>query len=442
MGTRIRRGAFDGRALIPVRADHLLHPLVTSGRNFYLFTGVLLTIIGVAGFAYYVQLTEGLVVTGMRSQIMWALYISNFVFFIGISHAGTLISAILRVSNAEWRRPITRMAESITVMAISVGALMPIVDLGRPDRLLNLILYGRLQSPIIWDLISIGTYLTGSLIYLYLPLIPDIAECRDRLGDVSGIKRWLYTKLAAGWTGSEQQKAQLHKAIKAMAVLIIPIAVSVHTVVSWIFGMTLRTGWHSTIFGPYFVVGAIFSGIASIIIAMAIFRRVYHLETFIKPLHFRYLGYLLLTLDIALLYFTISEYLTVVYGAQLQDVAWINSLFTGQYAPLFWSMTLGGFVLPAILIGIPKTRTIAGIVAAAVLANAGMFVERYLIVVPTLALPQSPQPWAEYAPTWVELSITAGSFAGFVLLFTIFSKLFPIVSRWEISEGGQNPSGA
>ncbi len=431
------KNQFAPGASIPMdQGGPLLGPLVQSGFGYYAFVASLLILVGLGVYAYYTQLEFGLGVTGMRNMVLWGIYISNFVFFIGISHAGTLISAVLRISGAEWRRPITRMAESITVMALIIGAMFPVIDLGRPDRLLNLIMYGRIQSPIIWDFISIATYLTGSIVYLYLPLIPDIAECRDKLDRVSGVRKWIYSKLSLSWVNNYEQRKILQKCISIMAVLIIPIAVSVHTVVSWIFGMTLRVGWHSAIYGPYFVVGAIFSGIATIIVAMGFFRKVYHLENYITVKHFKYLGYLLLTLDVALVYFTISEYLTVGYAGGVLETAWLESLFFGQYSTLFWSMFIAGFIIPAFIIGIPKTRTVLWIVIAAVLADIGMYIERYLIVIPTLATPEIPHLGhvGTYSPTWVELAITAGAFAGFVLLYTLFSKFFPIVSSWELAE--------
>ena len=291
----------------PTREDVLFQPLKSNGWKFYMFVAGLLAVMAWAGYAYYVQLRDGLVVTGLRNYVFWGIYMTNFVFFIGISHAGTLISAILRVTGAEWRRPITRMAEAITVFALLIGAPMIIIDMGRPDRIPNLLGFGRLQSPILWDLISITTYISGSLMYLYLPMIPDLAECRDRLTDAPAWKRMIYRVLSLGWRGGEEQKRRLERGVAIMAVLIIPVAVSVHTVVSWIFGMTLRPGWHSTVFGPYFVVGAIFSGIAAILLAMTIFRRVYHLEAYLQEKHFRYLGMLLLVMDVIYIYFTMSE---------------------------------------------------------------------------------------------------------------------------------------
>jgi len=417
----------------------LVRPLQQTTWRFYAVCGVLATIVAVGVLGYVTQLVNGLAVTGLNDKVSWGLYISNFVFFIGISHAGTLISAILRVSKTEWRRPITRMAESITVIAIVIAAGFPIIDMGRPDRLIHVFLYGRIQSAILWDFVSIFTYLTGSIIYLSLPMIPDAAILRAkyRLGRLRG---FLYSFLARRWTGNRSQKMSLEKAIGMMAVIIIPVAVSVHTVVSWIFGMTLRVGWHTAIYGPYFVVGAIFSGIATLLVAMAVFRKVYHLEKYITLKHFRNLGMLLLVLDIAIIYFSLSDYLTAAYGSETQEIQWLAALSTGPYALLFWGTFIGGFVVPAFLLGMKWTRTISGIVVAAVLVDIGMWIERFLIVVPTLAAPQVPFDWGVYQPTWVEWSITAASIAGFALLYAIFSKVFPIVSMWEVQEAAEAPS--
>src|SRR3989304_7344793 len=299
----------------------LLAPVVKWGRGVYLTIGALGAIAAVGVFAYFTQLRDGLAVTGMRDTVSWGLYIINFVFFIGISHVGALLSSILRLTGAGWRHPITRMAEAITFAALLMGALMPIIDLGRPERVLNLILHGRLQSPILWDILSITTYLAGSTIFLLLPLIPDMALLRDKFTDAPTWRRWIYKIFSFGWRGTPEQHVRLERSMNAMAVLILPIAVMVHTVVSWIFAMTLRPGWHSTIFGPYFVVGAIFSGIAATIVAMAILRKVYHLENTLKPVHFNNLSLLLLALTAMYIYFTFSEYLTAFYGSMTGDKA-------------------------------------------------------------------------------------------------------------------------
>ena len=413
----------------------VLQPLTKTGAGYKALVVFLFLVVGLGVYAYTTQLREGLIVTGMRDQVLWGLYITNFVFFICISHAGTLISAILRVTHAAWRTPVTRLAEVITVVALMVGALMPFIDMGRPDRVVNLIRYGRFQSPLVWDILAITTYLTGSLIYLYLPMIPDIATMRDRLGPTaSSLKRRLYSFLAVGWRGTPIQRQRLEKAIGIMAIVIIPVAVSVHTVVSWIFAMTLRPGWNSTVFGPYFVVGAIFSGIASILIVMVIFRRIFHLEEYLTQRHFVLLGYLLLVLNLLYIYFTFSEYLTVAYKLQIEDKKLLTLLFVGSQAPLFWGFVVGGLVVPALLVALPRTRNIPGIIVAAVLVNIGMWIKRFVIVVASLQVPLMPYDFGHYAPTWVEWSITAGAFAGFMLLFALFAKVFPVVSLWEVAE--------
>src|SRR5512140_3913509 len=271
------------------REDVIFAPLRNNSLKFYAFVAVLLAVIGWAAYAYYVQFRDGLVVTDMRNYVSWGMYITDFVFFIGISHAGTLISAILRVTDTGWRRPITRMAEAITVFALCIGGPMVIIDMGRPDRMLNLFRYGRIQSPIVWDVLGVSTYLTGCILYFYIPMIPDLALLADN-PDLSPWRRRIYRRLALGWRGTPEHKALLERAISAMAVFIIPLAVSVHTVVSWIFAMTLRPGWDSSIFGPYFVVGAIYSGTAAVILSMYILRRIFHLEDYIETLHFRNLG--------------------------------------------------------------------------------------------------------------------------------------------------------
>jgi Ni/Fe-hydrogenase subunit HybB-like protein len=411
----------------------LLHPILSTGRPFYITVTILLAVIAWAVFAWITQLEEGLGVTGLNRPVFWGFYITNFVFFIGISHAGTLISAILRLCHAEWRRAITRSAEVITVLVLFVGAANIVIDLGRPDRVLFVFQHGHLRSPLLWDVISISTYLMASMIYLYLPLIPDVALLRDRTTK----RRWLYRTLALGWSGSARQKRVLEIGIAIMAVVVIPIAVSVHTVVSWVFGMTIQPMWHSTIFGPYFVAGAIFSGIAALIIAMAVLRRVYHLEAYMKPVHFNNLGLLLLVMTLLWFYFTLAEHLTTYYGGEPAHMAVFYAKVTGRYAPYFWTMVVTCFVIPLLILANSRTRTVKGTVIASSSVCIGMWLERFTIVVPTLVNPRLPYERGLYTPTWVEVALMAGCFAGFILLYVIFSKLFPIISIWEIEEGRQ-----
>jgi molybdopterin-containing oxidoreductase family membrane subunit len=410
----------------------LLRPIERTGRAFWTAAAILLLIAAWGVFAYASQLRRGLAVTGLSVPVYWGLYITNFVFFIGISHAGTLISAILRLTHAEWRRSITRSAEVITVLVLFFGMGCVILDLGRPDRMLNVLRHGNFTSPLLWDVTSIATYLTASTIYLYLPLIPDIAILRDHLPS----RRWLYRPLALGWTGTPRQRRALDRAIAAMAVIVIPIAISVHTVVSWVFAMTVQPMWHSTIFGPYFVVGAIFSGIAAILIAMAIIRRAYHLEAYLKPVHFNNLGILLLVMALLWFYFTFAEFLTTYYGGEPTHMVIFLSKTEGRFSPFFWTMVVTCFVVPFAMLANNRTRgTVWGTVTAAVSVQIGMWLERFLIVVPSLSNPRLPLTAATYTPSWVEWSLMAAFVATFILLYAVFTKLFPIVSIWEIHEG-------
>jgi len=402
-----------------------------TGNGFYWMVGILVAIIAFTLYTYIHQIMMGLGVTGLAQPVSWGFYIVNFVFFIGISHAGTLISAILRLSKAEWRRPITRMAEVITAIVLGIGGVLPIIDMGQPGRLWNMVTNGRLQSPLLWDVTSITAYFAASTVYLYLPLIPDIAILRDR-----GTKpKWLYEFLSWGWQGTEKQHRILERAINILMVMVIPIAVSVHTVISYIFAMTIQPGWHSTIFGPYFVAGAIFSGIAALLIFMIAFRKVYHLERYLKEIHFQYLSVLLLIMSIIWFYFTFSEYLTVYYGNEPDEMRVFFYKFIGDFSPYFWMMVACNFIIPVTLLSNKKTRTTIGILIASICVVIGMWFERLIIVVPSLANPRLEYPTGVYIPSLTEWTLFAGGIAIFILGFLMFAKFFPLISIWEIKEG-------
>jgi molybdopterin-containing oxidoreductase family membrane subunit len=409
----------------------ILMPLVRTTRVFWRWAIVMVAITLWGAFAYSYQLRHGLGATGLNTPAYWGIYIICFVFFIGISHAGTLISAILRVAHAEWRRSITRSAEFITVLVIGFGAIQPVLDLGRPDRVLNVLLYPQAFSPLLWDIMSIGLYLTASSIYLYIPMIPDLARIRD----LGLHPRPLYSFLAIGYRDTPAARHTLERIIAVLAVIVIPIAVSVHTVIGWIFALTLKPMWHSAIFGPYFVVGAIFSGIAALIIAMAILRRVYKLEDYFKDIHFNHMGLLLLVMAVLWFYFTLAENITVWYGGEEAELATLYSKLTGEFAVPFWLMVAFCSFIPFGLMAFRATRTVAGTTVASVAVVVGMWLERFNIVVPTSLHPRVDMPALHYFPSWVELSIMAATFSGFILVYMVATKFFPIVSIWEIQEG-------
>ena len=411
--------------------EALLRSIEQSGAGFRVATTTLLLVILAFWVLFSRQLLYGLGVTGLNQPVAWGFYIVNFVFFIGISHAGTLISAILRLSQAEWRRPITRMAEVITVIVLAIGGFHPVLDLGQPGRMLNIFTAGRLQSPLLWDVSAISAYFMASTTYLYIPMIPDIALLRDR----GARPHWLYTFMAWGWRGTPRQIAVLERATGFMMVLVIPIAVSVHTVISYIFAMTLQPGWHSTIFGPYFVVGAIFSGIAALLVVMIVLRKIFRLEDYLKQVHFDYLSRLLLAMSLLWFYFTFSEYLTAYFGNEPAEIQVFMYKFSGPYAPFFWGMVVCNFLIPVGILSFRRTRKIPGILIASIFVVVGMWLERLNIVVPSLANPRLPYPTGYYIPSAVEWAMFAGGIASLILGFVIFARFFPLISIWEIEEG-------
>jgi molybdopterin-containing oxidoreductase family membrane subunit len=402
-----------------------------TGKGFYITVSILGALVLLGLYAYITQYRNGLTVTGLSRQIFWGVYITNFVFFIGISHAGTFISAVLRVLKAEWRRPISRLSELTTVFILMFGVGSVLIDLGRPDRMLYAIRYANFRSPLLWDVCSITMYLTVSSICLYLALIPDIALLRD----LGGKREWFYRILSLGWTGVENQHRRLEKAINFMSILVIPVMITVHTVVSFVFAMTIQPLWHSAIFGPYFVVGAIFSGVASVIVVMAALRKAYHLENYIKPVHFNNIGIFLMAMTLLWFYFTFAEYITVVYGNEPVHMAIFWSKISGKFAPLFWLHFVLCFIIPLPILAVRRFRTIRGTVAASISIILGMWLERFVIIVPTLTRQRLPVAQAFYIPTWVEWSILTGCISLFMLLYTLFTKVFPIVPIWEIREG-------
>ena len=427
------------RTLTKPLSDDLIRPLFNTSVWFYAIVLAAGTVVACGAAAWAYQIWNGIGVAGIRWPVFWGFYLVNFVFWIGISHAGTLISAILRLVNAGWRRPVTRCAEVITVFALMIGAMFPIIHLGRPWLAFWLFPYPsdreiwpNFRSPLAWDFFAINTYLTGSILFLFLPMIPDFALVRDRS---TGWRRRIYGALSFGWRGTTKQWNRLESAMQIMAIAILPVAVSVHTIVSFDFSMANVPMWHSTIFGPYFVAGAIFSGIAALILAMAALRKALRLEHYLLPFHFENLGKLLLLMSLLWGYFVFNERLTVWYGNEHHEMAVFWATQRGAYAPLYWTMVICNFVLPLAILANPKTRTILGCSIASLGVVVGMWLERFLIVVPSLTHKQLPYSWGTYSPTPVELTIMAATFAAMILLYALFAKFVPIIAIWELKAG-------
>ena len=384
-------------------------------------------------YCLYIQDTKGHIVTGMRDNVVWGLYIVNFIFFIGISYAGALISGILHLLRVPWRTPIIRMAEMITVISTLIGPGYILLCIGRLDRLPNLLFFGRIQSPIIWDVIAITTYLSGSIIFLYLATIRDLAILRDNPVKVAKWRNPIYRFLSVRYKDTTKQKELLNVVTDLLSIVIIPLAILVHSVLAWIFGMTLRPGWHSTIFAPYFVIAAVYSGTGVLIMVMWVFRKVYHLESHITKIHFNYLAIIMIILGALYGYFTFSEYLTSWYGSIKWDMEVLYRLFNpDQYFLQFVFAVFIGVMVPIIIVTVPRFRNINSIAFAAVIAVFALWVKRYLIIIPTLESPLLPihdlrPEFVHYSATWVEWSLTFAGIALFILLFYLFSKFVPII---------------
>jgi len=416
-------------------ATDLLKPVGLS-RGFIIWMTFLILALFACLYAYYIQLQEGLGVTGMRDYVSWGMYISNFVFFVAASLVGMLISGILGLIGYKWIVPIGRIAEIIAIAFAAVAGLVIISDMGRPDRLYYLFTHGKIQSPILWDVTVVTTYFTLSFLLYFFTLLPDLAISKNRIGHTPVWLQKAYNILSFNWQHTPEQYKVLFKIIRILLILIIPTAFAIHTVTSWLFAVTLRPGWDSTIFGPYFLSGAFVAGTASVIVAMRFFRKSYNLKKYLTDYHFDMIGKLLFLVSIVYFYFNINEFLVPGFKLKKMDALHLQALFTGQYALLFWSTQILGLILPMILVLFKKMRKSGPLAFISLFVIAGAWLKRYIIVVPTqehpfLPMQGVPDMWLVYKPTIIETSITLGSFILVLIIISVLSKLFPIIPIWE-----------
>ncbi|MDR3694074.1 NrfD/PsrC family molybdoenzyme membrane anchor subunit [Mucilaginibacter sp.] len=387
-------------------------------------------------YAYYRQLRYGLIVTHMRDYVSWGIYISNFVFFVAISLVGSLITAVFRLAGVKWGSPLTRIAEMIAVAAIIFASIIIIVDMGSPERFYNLFLYGRIQSPIIWDVIVITTYFFISILLLYYPLLPDL-QILLRFKEKSGPRlHKFYSYLGSFWKGSHKQYLLSKKAINALCIAIIPVAFTIHTVTSWLFATTYRPGWDSTNFGAYFIAGAFLVGAGAVVVAMYIFRKWYGLEKYITLDHFDKMGRVLVLLCLLYLYFNVNEFLTPFFKMKESEAGYLNDMFSGSFAPVFWFAIFTGIILPIIILLFKKGRKPLPMFIVGIMVVVGAWFKRYLIVTPTLLHPfmpmhDVPASYHHYFPSWEEWAITMGSLAGAILIIVALCRVFPIIPIQE-----------
>jgi molybdopterin-containing oxidoreductase family membrane subunit len=393
-----------------------------------------LLLLGLA--AWLRQYILGLGVTGLNRPVYWGMYLTNFVFFIGLAHSGTFISAILRVAGQSWRAPLTRAAEAITLFSLPFGVASILMDMGRVDRIFNLIIYGRYQSPLLWDVTAVSLYFVSSYVFFYLSLLPDLAICRDRLTDANPFRKKLYNFLALGWNHHPEQYHRLEKVLDGMAVFMTMLVVTVHTVVSWAFSMTLQPGWHTALLGPFFLLGAILSGSAAVVIVLAILRKVYNLDVTLPVSVFNSLRKLLITFLLGWLYFMIAEHLTIGYGNMVDEMRVLEGKFSGDFSTMFWSMSILVFVIPLIILILKGKNSIGWMVFSCVMINIGMWLERYIVIIPSEIFPRLLHQFGEgvYNPTWTEIIITISMFSGLFFLYAVFTRFFPIIPIWETAE--------
>jgi len=421
--------------------DMVMESMMTTTWKFWVVMVILAVVVaGCFVYAWGYLIANGLGVAGVNRPSYWGIFLVNTVFWIGISHAGTFISAILRVFKAEFRRPFTRAAELMTTFGLIQAGASIFMHMGRvwlsywmlpiPNERL---LWPNFHSPLMWDLLAITTYVLGSTMYLFLPLIPDLAMARDRS---TGWRKSFFKVLALGFRGTEGEWRHLTTAMNYFAFAIIPVMFSVHTIVSWDFAMAMRPGWSSSVFGPYFVLGALHSGMGAVAVVLVIMRATMkHMDYFIRKEHFDALGKLMMIVSFAYAYFFFNDYIVQWYGGDHATDNLLHWLEEGKMSWMFYQLILFNIVIPFLTLWSKKVRTTPWLLAIiGILINVGMYWERYIIVPVMLTINRMPFTWRLYQPG-VEIFLTIGTFALFLLFYMAASRLIPLIPVWEVQEG-------
>jgi len=388
-------------------------------------------------YAIAYLLIAGIGIWGINIPVGWGFAIINFVWWIGIGHAGTLISAILLLLRQQWRQSINRFAEAMTLFAVACAGLFPLLHLGRPFYFYWLVpypnimsLWPQFRSPLVWDVFAISTYFTISLLFWYVGLIPDLATLRDRSGNRVG--RVVYGMLAMGWRGSARHWQRYEIAYLLLAGLATPLVVSVHTVVSFDFAVAIVPGWHSTIFPPFFVAGAIYSGFAMVMTLAIPLRAAYHLEDFITARHLENMAKILLVTGLIVTYgYLIETFISWYSGNEYEWYMTMNRL-RGPYAPLYWALILCNSLVPQVLWFRRARRNVVLLFVVALVVNVGMWLERFIIVVTSLHRDFLPSSWGMYYPTRWDWATFIGTMGLFATLFLLFIRFLPMISISEM----------
>jgi len=417
----------------------VLKLLGKPGRGYFTLLGITIAGVAILVFAFGTQVVLGIGMSGLTSPVAWGVYITNFVFWVGIAHSGTLISAVLYLFRARWRQSIYRAAEAMTVFAVITAGLFPIIHLGRPWVFYYLLplpnqrgIWPNFRGPLLWDVFAVGTYLTVSATFFLVGMIPDIAAARD-MTTVKWRKR-LYTVLAFGWRGSNDEWRHFTRAYLYLAALATPLVLSVHSVVSWDFAVSIVPGWHTTIFAPYFVAGAIFSGLAMVLTILIPIRRIFRLEDYLTSRHFDAMAKMILVTSTIVLYSYLTEYFISWYSVETPERAAFWNRAFGDYWWASWIMITCNGIIPMMLWSKKVRTNIAALFTITIFINIGMWFERYVIIVTSLSHEYEPWQWRNYMPSWVEMGILLGSFCWFFMWFLLFLRILPAVSVAELKE--------
>jgi molybdopterin-containing oxidoreductase family membrane subunit len=401
------------------------------------FAVALAAVLNLGGMVAYL-IAKGIGIWGLNNSVGWAFDITNFVFWIGIGHAGTLISAILLLFRQQWRTSINRSAEAMTIFAVMCASMFPAIHLGRPWLAFFIFpypnqrgpLWVNFRSPLVWDVVALSTYLTISLVFWYLGMVPDLATLRDRPS--GGMKKLVFRLLSLGWNGSYRTWARYEVVSLILAGLAAPLVVSVHSIVSMDFATSLLPGWHTTIFPPYFVAGAIYSGFGMVLMLLILTRRTMHLERYITLSHLDKMAKITLLTGMIVSYAYLTEFFGAWYKGNLYERYHFINRATGPYAWCFYLMVLSNVVMPHLL-WFRKARTnVALLLVVSIMVNVGMWLERFVIIVVSLHRAFLPSGWGMFHPTVFDVGILVGSFGFFFAFFLGFIRLLPMISMWEI----------
>jgi molybdopterin-containing oxidoreductase family membrane subunit len=411
--------------------------LTPPGLRYWLWIGFLLTLTLAGGALWTNQIYQGLQVTGLGDPVMWAVYITNFVFWVGIAHSGTLISAILFLFRTRWRTAVYRAAETMTIFAVATAGLFPVIHLGRPWFFYWLVPYPNqrflqpdFRSPLTWDFFAISTYLTISSLFWFTGLIPDVANVREV---ATGWRKKLYTIVALGWQGSDRQWRHFSMAYLLLAGLATPLVVSVHTVVSFDFSAAQVAGWHTTIFPPYFVAGAIYSGFAMVMTLSIPIRKFYNLEDFITMRHLGNMAKVMLATGLIVAYGYMMETFMAFYsGNPFDRFVVVDRMTSPPYAYFYWMLIACNIVIPQAMWLRSVRNNVAILFVISLIVNVGMWLERFVIVVISLHRDFLPSSWGMYYPTRWDWATYVGTIGLFLTLLFLFIRFLPVISIYEM----------